>query len=199
MQAPGPSLWPSLFPLVAVPIPPVGPGGRGRSPLDPAHQPEADAGRVRQHARTLQSRGLTRPLTPASTLPPSAAEPSLASIFRPFFQTLILTLNLSSRGAPLEALGAALAPKGAPEAPKCLQKVIQIWLQTGFGEMLFLMTPPMKIAHFGSPGSSEMKPKRYPRNNAVQRCSKMLPEALQRGPRWSRGRLSYQNGPPQMG
>jgi len=29
-----------------VPIPPVGPGGRGRSPLDPAHQPEADAGRV---------------------------------------------------------------------------------------------------------------------------------------------------------
>ena len=28
------SLWPSLFPLVAVPIPPVGPGGRGRSPLD---------------------------------------------------------------------------------------------------------------------------------------------------------------------
>ena len=115
--APATSLWSSLFPLVAVPISPVGPGGRGRSPLDPAHQPEADAGRVGQHARTLQSRGLTRPLTPASTLPPSAAEPSLASIFRPFFQTLILTLNLSSRGVPLEALDATLAPNWSSFSP----------------------------------------------------------------------------------
>ena len=83
--APATSLRPSLFPLVAVPIPHVGPGGRGRSPLDPAHQPEVDAGRVRQHARTLQSRGLTRPLTPASTLPPCAAEPAVARRGRPFF------------------------------------------------------------------------------------------------------------------
>ena len=41
----------------------------------------------------------------------------LASIFRPFFQTLILILNLSSRAVPLEALGATLAPKVSPEAP----------------------------------------------------------------------------------
>ena len=113
----------------------------------------------------------------------------LASIFRPFFQTLILTLSLSSRGVPLEALGATLAFKGPPEAPKCLPKVTQIWLQTGFGEMLFLITPPMKIAHLGGPGGSEMEPKRRPRKNAAQRCSKMLPEAPRRGPRWSQGRM----------
>jgi len=118
----------------------------------------------------------------------------LASIFRLFFQTLILTLNLNSRGVPLEALGAALAPKGSPEAPKCLQKVTQNSLQSGFGEMLFLMTPPMKMAHFGVPGGSEMELKRRPRNDAAQRCSKMLPEALQRSPRCSRGRLWCQNG-----
>ena len=49
---------------------------QGAKPLGyPAHQPEADAGRVEEMPETLQSRGLTRPLTPASTLPPSAAEP----------------------------------------------------------------------------------------------------------------------------
>ena len=54
-------------------------------------------------------------------------------------------------------------------------------------------TPFMPESVFGVPGRSEMEPKRRPGNNAVQRCSKMLPEVLQRGPRWSRGRLWCQN------
>ena len=44
-RALGPNLGPWAL-LALGPIRLVGPGGRGRSPLDPAHQPEADAGRV---------------------------------------------------------------------------------------------------------------------------------------------------------
>ena len=41
---------------------------------------------LNHRARTLQSRGLTRPLTPASTLPPSAAELAVARRGHSFFE-----------------------------------------------------------------------------------------------------------------
>ena len=39
-----------------------------------------------------------------------------------------------------------------------------------------------------------MQLKRRPGNNAIQRWSKMLPEAARRGPRWPQGRILCPNG-----